>query len=436
MQGGSTDLAKDLTSSVVSSVGSMLEPVEVYANTSQVNVDGFVLEFNSSTGTITGYISGEGALNIPEKINGVTVNRIGDSAFTSSELTSINIPSSVTSIGEYPFGACLGLTFINVDSSNPKYTSQNGVLFSKDLKTIVTYPAGKKGTYTIPDSVTSIGNKAFLSCMELTSITIPNSVTSIGNSAFAGCSRLTSINIPSSVTSIGFNAFWICLELKDIYYSGSQSQWNAIDKSEAKIPEDARIHYNSTAPSYNNSSLPFGDVSSSANYYEALKYLVEKGIINGTSDTTFSPNDVMTRATLVVMLYRMEGSPATVPVTFTDVPEGSWYASAIAWAKNLGLVNGTGDGSTFSPDDALTKEQVVAIIDRYYTSKSYNLNTTKSGTISDSSKASSWALDSVNKMYKLGILNTDSSNNFNPTSKATRSDVAYMLGELLLKVNN
>jgi hypothetical protein len=121
------------------------------------------------------------------------------------------IPSSVTSIGDYAFSRCSSLTSIAVDSQNPAYSSVDGVLFNKDITHLVTYPPGKqKSTYTIPSSVISIGNSAFSDCSSLTSITIPSGVTSIGNDAFSYCSSLTSVTIPSSVTSIGDWAFIVC----------------------------------------------------------------------------------------------------------------------------------------------------------------------------------------------------------------------------------
>jgi|GEM_PF-714825 len=116
----------------------------------------------------------------------------------------ITIPNSVTSIGEKAFSGCTGLTSVTIPNS---VTSIGSSAFS-----------GCTGltSITIPNGVTSIGNNAFYNCSSLTSITIPNSVTSIGNSAFSGCSSLTSITIPNSVTSIGNYAFYNCSSLTSV----------------------------------------------------------------------------------------------------------------------------------------------------------------------------------------------------------------------------
>ncbi|WP_461257889.1 leucine-rich repeat domain-containing protein [Treponema sp. R80B11-R83G3] len=151
-------------------------------------------------------------------LSGSTINYIPNAAFytdTDTEtptLTGITIPDSVTSIGNYAFSGCTGLTSITVTSSNTVYRSEgNCVIQISDNKLIL----GIR-TSIIPDSVTSIGDSAFSGCSGLTSVTIPDSVTSIGSYAFSGCSGLTSVTIPDSVVSIGSNAFQYCSGLTSV----------------------------------------------------------------------------------------------------------------------------------------------------------------------------------------------------------------------------
>jgi len=147
-----------------------------------------------------------------------SVTSIGNGAFACcTGLTSITIPNSVTSIGDGAFLDCTGLTSINVASENNYYSGNNGVLFNKKKTELIKYPARKSQTsYTIPNSVTRIGDSAFEDCTGLTSITIPNSVTSIGDWAFHHCTGLTSITIGNGVTSIELGAFDSCTGLTSI----------------------------------------------------------------------------------------------------------------------------------------------------------------------------------------------------------------------------
>ena len=160
------------------------------------------------TATITGYIGSGGDVTIPDEINGLPVTGIGDYALGGGgSLTSVTIGTNVTSIGGFAFGGCSGLTAITVDALNLVYSSVEGVLFNQSTNTLIQCPDAKAGSYTLPGTVTNIGDYAFSDCTSLISVTIPNGVTSIGTNAFFDCALLTSLTIPNGVTRIGEWAF-------------------------------------------------------------------------------------------------------------------------------------------------------------------------------------------------------------------------------------
>ncbi len=184
------------------------------------------------------------SINIPG-----SVTSIGNGAFDSCKsLTSISIPSSVTNIGINPFESCSQLNSITVDENNPSYDSRmnsNAIIDSKTNLLV----SGCMNT-KIPNSVTSIGDSAFSGCNHLTSISIPGSVTSIGIEAFYFCYSLTSISIPSSVTNIGAYAFEYISETAEVFYDGSEEEFNDIfieEGNESLL--NATIHYNAYNPS-------------------------------------------------------------------------------------------------------------------------------------------------------------------------------------------
>ncbi len=190
--------------------------------------------------------SGLISINIPN-----SVTSIGSSAFYyCSGLTSVSIPYSVTSIGNCAFSGCSKISSITVDCNNHFFDSRDNcnAIIETSTNTLV---CGCNNT-KIPNSVTSIGDSAFIDC-NFTEITIPNSVTSIGSSAFYCCSDLTSVSIPNSVTSIGDNAFYYCPKLFKIYVEWNQpiqinsNVFHAIDLSKATlyVPSGTKSKYQS-----------------------------------------------------------------------------------------------------------------------------------------------------------------------------------------------
>ena len=151
--------------------------------------------------------------SIPSSVTNVR----NDAFHQSTNLISITIPNSVRNIGSfYPFANCTNLTSINVATDNPNYSSTDGVLFNKDKTSLIQYPGGKQGEYAIPNSVTSIGEGAFMGCAGLTSIEIPNSITSISSMVFDHCTSLSSVILPDGVTTIEYQAFYSCTYLTSV----------------------------------------------------------------------------------------------------------------------------------------------------------------------------------------------------------------------------
>ena len=158
-----------------------------------------------------------------------SITRIGSNAFYGCKsLTSVTIPDSVKNIGTGTFLHCASLTAITVGNGNTAYRDIDGVLFSSDGTLLITYPTGKTAqTYRIPTGVTSIGASAFAFCNALTSVTIPSSVTNIGYAAF--------------------NGYIETIALTDIYFGGSEAEWNtAIGENDIGLADTVTIHYSSS----------------------------------------------------------------------------------------------------------------------------------------------------------------------------------------------
>lgn len=134
-----------------------------------------------------------------------------------NNLTSIDIPSTVTSIGVSSFNYCAGLEAINVADGNTVYASVDGVLYSKDMKTLVRCPIDKAGTYSVPESVNKLEEYAFSSCTKMTSVSLPETITTLSDWAFDGCVSLENVNVPATVNYIGAGTFSDCHKLTSVH---------------------------------------------------------------------------------------------------------------------------------------------------------------------------------------------------------------------------
>lgn len=176
------------------------------------------------------------------------------------------------------------------------------------------------------------------------------------------------------------------------------------------------------------SGLPFGDVKTTDWFYNDVKYVYEKGMMAGTAADVFAPNATTTRAMIVTILYRLEGSPAVTGTSaFVDVPAGQWYTDAVNWAAANQIVKGT-SATTFAPNDSITREQMAAILYRYAQYKGYDV--TKKADLSgysDNGQVSAYAKDALAWANAAKLINGVTNTTLAPQGNATRAQVSAIL---------
>ena len=359
------------------------------------------------------------------------------------------------------FRNCDSLQEICAPENSELYITVDGVLYDKDMTTLIFFPSGKE-EYVIPDGVTQLTYAVFNSCTQLTSLTIPGSIRvieaiekgtgmfngctnlttivfgdgfqAIGTGNFNDCPSLTNVTIPVSVTSIGgypgANTFKALADQITIYgYTGSYAE---IYAKENGIPFVALDQPN----------LPFADIQDpDTYYYDAVQYVYQNGLMTGMNATTFGPSQTLSRAQFAVILYRMAGSPSVAGMAnpFADNQQASFYRDAVIWCNNVGIITGyfNADGSftgRFGPSDLITREQLATMLYRYAnyagmdTSASISLDD-----FGDSNRVSSFAADALQWAAAEGIVSGRQTTppTIAPQDNASRADTAVMLQRFL-----
>ena len=167
----------------------------------------------------------------------------------------------------------------------------------------------------------------------------------------------------------------------------------------------------------------YNDVSANAWYNDAVSFVTEKALMSGTGNNTFAPGDNLTRAMLAQILYNNEDKPATSGNSFTDVQSSAWYADAVTWATQKGIVSGYGNGQ-FGPNDNITREQLAVMLWRY---AGQPASSTELDSFTDIDTANDYALTALRWAVEKGIISGKGSGTLDPTGNATRAEVAQML---------
>ena len=174
----------------------------------------------------------------------------------------------------------------------------------------------------------------------------------------------------------------------------------------------------------------FTDVNTSAWYHEAVDYVLVNGLMNGYGNGLFGPNDILSRAQLCQIIYNLEGQPATTSGSaFADIADGAWYADAVTWAAENGIVGGYG-GGLFGPEDNITREQLAAILYRYAQTKGYDVSVGEDTNIlgyTDALKISEYAIPAMKWACGAGVIMGVTESALLPQGSATRAQVATML---------
>lgn len=410
-----------------------------------------------------------------------TIRSIGKNAFCNCiNLLQIDFPNDLREIGDYAFSGCDSLVKVAFPDQKikvnwhvldgcdnlEKVIIPENVIWNYSLDTLKNCPklitAGPiGGDYSIEFGWKEvIPDCAFRSCKWLKSVVLPNTIRRISQAAFYGCSSLTELELPESLQEIANTVFYECTSLKSIeipdgvemiwgytFYGCSNLEHIYIPKSVHTITNYDAFEgcYRLTITGYAGSAahtfaeeygipfvaLPemnFVDVKEDDWFYKSVKYVFENGLMLGTSDTTYNPLMLLSRAQFAVILYRINGSPEVeYTAKFADVPDNTWYTNAVLWANAEGVINGYPNG-LFGSEDNISREQMALMMYRYANTKGYDTSVkAELSHFPDASKVSGYAQEALEWAVGNGIITGKGTGNLDPLGEASRAECATII---------
>lgn len=359
---------------------------------------------------------------------------MGVDAFEMSAITSVKFPSTLKSISKLGFYWCENLNNV-VIPSNIKEIGDNAFSWCESLSNLI-----------IEEGVEHIGEAAFFRCNNLNEVTIPKSVTQIDMHAF-GWDYVNDYDVRNE--NLVIKAYSGSAGEQYARDNGFKciliDTGEVIEKGEPTAAADGR--YVCEEKGDKCAVKRFKDLKSAdgdPDHY-GIEFCLDNGIMNGTGADTFNPDDNITRAQFATMFYRFAGSPETSESSkFTDLTQ-DWYKKPIAWAAANGVITGT-SASTFSPDEPVTREQIAAIFYRYAQAKGLDVSLDDSDIVSaisgynDYSDISDYAKIPVAWCFKENIMFIHSVNGYEyaiyPKIAPTRADTATMFSKFSYELNN
>ncbi len=350
-----------------------------------------------------------------------SLRSIGDYAFCYSYIDSISIGKNVAYIGSHAFDSCDALGKITVDEDNSYYTSDaHDVLFNKDKTELFRFPEannGYNGEYQIPGSVTKIAEGAFSGCSGLVDITIPEGVKTIGTSAFSNCDGIENLTIPGSVETIEDWAFCGCEELKQITLSEGVKHigTEAFDSSSLWI-----VTLPKSLTSIGKGAFANCDCLGAVNYAGSATDW-EKITVGDNNDPLLSAN---------IRYGYVTGEEATTQTPFKDVKQADFFAKPVSWAVANGITTGMSEAS-FAPNAPCTRAQIVTFLWRAFGSPEPGIKDNPFKDVKESDyyyKAVLWAVS-------CSITEGTGENTFSPNAVCTRGQVVTLLRRSQTRTN-
>lgn len=386
---------------------------------------------------------------------------IGDKAFSghSIDISYLEIPNGVKYIGEKAFG------YINTGSSQKMDVRLPDSLEYMEWAAFEHNNIGQITNW--PAAITTWND--FLSGCQMDALTLPDTILNVHSltSYSSPVMNLNRVKVIEGFSGYGYADIYtsdtiqpgsgtiLMPNLERVYpnthIGGDGAGVVAIPNMEVYVPfngvdEGFDEHLNVVIfepsmleglPSAPPSAAPmvgsFTDVRTNNWFAGAVEYVVNNGLFSGVSDTSFAPNDPVTRGMLVTVLWRAAGEPSASASAFADVPADAWYAKAVAWANVNGIVQGY-DASTFAPDDRITREQLAAIFQRYAGFK--GMETSGRGDLSqfgDTGALSNWAQEGVSWAVGAGLISGKGDGVLDPQGATTRAEAAVILQRFLEK---